>query len=53
MYEMMAQTRRAVPTGSICKTFSLIVALTGKAALGVWKKQRIATAAKPPTGKLI
>ena len=53
MYEMIAQTRRLVLIGSICKNFSLTVALTGKDVLGEWKKNTIDAAAKPLMGKFI
>jgi hypothetical protein len=50
---MMVQIRRMVPIGSICKSFSLDLALVAEALSGVWKKKRMEAAATPPTGKLM
>jgi hypothetical protein len=53
MYKTIAHRSKVVPIGSICKSFSLVVALTGEAFLGVWKKKRMHAAAIPPMGKLM
>jgi hypothetical protein len=42
-----------VAIGSMCRSFSLSVAWTTVAALGVLKVRRMTKAARPPIGRLI
>ena len=51
MKHMTAAMMVTVPRGSICKSFSVQVALTGLDAAGVLKKMRITLAEAPPTGR--
>ena len=51
MKHMTAAMMVTVPRGSICRSFSLQVALTGLDAAGVRKNMRMTPADTPPTGR--
>jgi hypothetical protein len=50
---MIPAMARTIPRGSICRNFSVQVALAGMAVLGVEKKKKMMAAETPPMGRLM